>query len=75
MNAARFVLPALLSALLLPSLGGTSSSPLAQSCYDQCYVAHMKCPQECLVSQEVCAEAYQVCFDSCGRGVGPWLPC
>ncbi|MFP2906587.1 hypothetical protein ACLESD_16285 [Pyxidicoccus sp. 3LFB2] len=75
MFAARFVLPALLSALLLPSLGGTSSGPLAESCYDECYAANATCPQMCGASYEACAEAYSVCVDSCGRGVGPWLPC
>ena len=75
MNAARFVLPALLSALLLPSSGGPSSVESPVSCYDQCYQAHQTCPQTCGVSYDMCMEAYQVCSDSCSRGVGPWLPC
>jgi hypothetical protein len=45
------------------------------SCYDQCYQASPKCPEECGVSREACDTAISICYDSCGRGVGPWLPC
>ncbi|QSQ22869.1 hypothetical protein JY651_48565 [Pyxidicoccus parkwayensis] len=76
MHAARFVLPALLSALLIPSLGGTgASAPLAESCYDECNAANSSCPAMCGATPAQCSQAYDVCIDSCNRGVGPWLPC
>lgn len=63
-----------------PEAPGTEStpsqtSPLITSCYDECYQAYSTCPEQCGVSWEECGAATNVCYDSCNRGVGPWLPC
>ncbi len=54
-----------------------SSLPADQgSCWDQCAAATS---DSCLgcgpVSPDECAIVTAECFDSCDRGVGPWLPC
>ncbi|WP_408888025.1 hypothetical protein ACJ2CR_21415 [Myxococcus faecalis] len=59
-----------------PEAPQTETSTSAQvSCWDECYQANAWCPSQCGVSSEVCAQAISVCYDSCERGVGPWLPC
>jgi hypothetical protein len=61
-----------------PSTSSASSEieiPTGTSCYDECAAARPRCPEECGASVEECAFATQTCFDSCDRGVGPWLPC
>lgn len=49
--------------------------PPPESCWDQCFHAGQTCPLDCGVSSQDCADATTICYDSCGRGVGPWLPC
>ncbi|PTL83841.1 hypothetical protein [Vitiosangium sp. GDMCC 1.1324] len=53
----------------------SQTAPLSASCYDECYQASSTCPQQCGASQAACDAATAVCYDSCNRGVGPWLPC
>ncbi len=48
---------------------------LPPSCYDECYWAKQTCPRDCQISVEACAAETEICYDSCTRGVGPWLPC
>lgn len=75
------------SALLLLGCGGplqeespatsntSQTAPLSESCYDECYQANLTCPQQCGATQQQCDDATAICYDSCNRGVGPWLPC
>jgi len=51
--------------------------PATDSCWDQCAATSGEfCTTLCCrASADVCAEATATCFDSCARGVGPWLPC
>ncbi|MFY2560152.1 hypothetical protein ACN469_21255 [Corallococcus terminator] len=59
-----------------PETTEVESTPQAQtSCADECYQANAWCPGQCQVSSEQCAAAIAICYDSCNRGVGPWLPC
>jgi hypothetical protein len=53
----------------------SESSLLPPSCYDQCYWASLTCTQDCGASASACSDATAICYDSCTRGVGPWLPC
>jgi hypothetical protein len=53
----------------------SASSLLPPSCYDQCYWASLTCTQDCGASASACSDATAICYDSCTRGVGPWLPC
>lgn len=53
----------------------TASVESPVSCYDQCYQFLALCPEQCQVSYPVCYDLTLECYDSCGRGVGPWLPC
>lgn len=47
-----------------------------EPCGNQCFETSGDfCTACCGASVEVCAEATATCFDSCARGVGPWLPC
>jgi|GEM_PF-7062883 len=52
-----------------------STSQAQTSCVDECYQAHSWCPVQCQATSEQCAAAISICYDSCNRGVGPWLPC
>ena len=51
--------------------------PPTASCWDQCAATSGDfCTTSCCrAPADVCAEATATCFDSCNRGVGPWLPC
>ncbi|WP_049872295.1 hypothetical protein [Myxococcus hansupus] len=86
----RSLVLASLPALFLMACGGEpvaeSPAPEAEgavtasieppvSCYDQCYQFLAVCPQQCQASYSVCYDLTLECYDSCGRGVGPWLPC
>lgn len=62
------------------SAASSAVSAPASSCYDQCAAAAIPCPNfggpgACGASVEECRAATQICYDSCDRGVGPWLPC
>ncbi len=61
-----------------PTASATSAewpSPPPPSCGDQCLWASQSCVQQCSSTPSECAEAIAICFDSCSRGVGPYLPC
>jgi len=66
----RFLILAILLAVTL-----LSRNAKALSCYDECYQSYQTCPTQCLGTPAQCSEGYQVCVDSCNRGVGPWLIC
>lgn len=51
------------------------SSTSSLSCADECNQAALTCTSQCGATQAECDAATQICFDSCWRGVGPWLPC
>ncbi|MCE9674069.1 hypothetical protein LY474_40390 [Myxococcus stipitatus] len=89
MNARRIrsLVVASLPALFLLGCGGapaeqqpgtetTEGTTTAQaSCADECYQASLTCTTTCGASQSACDAATSICYDSCNRGVGPWLPC
>ncbi|MCP3105113.1 hypothetical protein LZ198_40225 [Myxococcus sp. K15C18031901] len=52
-----------------------TTSEQSTSCFDECYQASLTCTTTCGASQSACDAATSVCYDSCNRGVGPWLPC
>lgn len=45
------------------------------SCSDECSAAATTCQEQCGGTAAECAAATAVCYDSCSRGVGSWLPC
>jgi hypothetical protein len=47
----------------------------ATNCYEECNQSYQTCPVECMGTPAQCSDGYQVCVDSCNRGVGPWLIC
>jgi hypothetical protein len=50
--------------------------PGTASCWDQCAATSGQfCVECCGGTANECAAATATCFDSCARGVGPWLPC
>jgi hypothetical protein len=51
------------------------STAVQSSCWDECAAAGDTCTITCGATAEECAAATATCFDSCDRGVGPWLPC
>ncbi|NTX06025.1 MULTISPECIES: hypothetical protein [unclassified Myxococcus] len=52
-----------------------ASTQAQRSCADECYQANFWCEVQCQATSEQCAAAISICYDSCNRGVGPWLPC
>ena len=68
--------------LMLNEYFSSPASP-GPSCYDQCLAAFPTCiyrsPEEPGCGEDatpaVCMNLYNVCFNSCVLGVGPWLPC
>lgn len=51
------------------------SSTQSLSCADECYQASLTCTSQCGGTEAECQQSTQICYDSCWRGVGPWLPC
>jgi hypothetical protein len=78
MLAGLFLVSQLLGGCSTPSEDPLDTARVQQStmsCDEECAAASVTCPEQCGGSAAECAAATSVCYDSCNRGVGPWLPC
>jgi hypothetical protein len=65
----------LLFVAVLAVMALQSRNAKATNCYEECNQSYQTCPVECMGTPAQCSDGYQVCVDSCNRGVGPWLIC
>ena len=65
----------LLFVAVLAVMALQSHKAKATTCYEECNQSYQTCPWVCMAPPDSCSYGYQVCIDSCNRGVGPWLIC
>lgn len=61
--------------LVVMAFQSSKVKALPPSCYDQCYWSYLSCPNECQLTEAQCRDGFNVCYDACFRGVGPWFTC